>query len=100
MSQIAAFVLGCVFVVVGRWLYAHPHRLAPQWWLGAKSKSSRDFARFLGILFVFVGSASAGFSLFGTVLGGVGEVILALGCATVVTWLTFRRTKAERETPK
>ena len=100
MSQVAAFVLGCLFVVLGRWLYAHPDRLAPQWWLGAKSKSSTDLARFLGILFVFVGSASAGFSLIGTVLGGVGEVILALGCATLLTWFTFRKTKAEREASK
>jgi hypothetical protein len=97
MSQVAAFVLGCVFVVVGRWLYAHPDRLAPQWWLGAKSKSSNDLARFLGILFVFVGSASAGFSLFGAVLGGLGEVILALGCATAFTWFTFRKAKTGSE---
>lgn len=100
MSQFAAFVLGCVFVVVGRWLYAHPDRLAPQWWLGANSKSSSDLARFLGILFVFVGSASAGFSVLGTVLGGVGEVILALGCATAVTWVTFRRGNKGKVTPK
>lgn len=98
MSQVAAFVLGCVFVVVGRWLYVHPNRLAPQSRLGAKS--SGDLARFVGVLFVFAGSASAGFALLGTVLGGVSEVILAIGCATVVTWFTFRGAKTERESPK
>jgi hypothetical protein len=90
MPKIIVFILGCVFIVFGRWLYANPRILAPSWWLGANSGMMRDLSRFMGIAFVFVGAASATFSIAAVFLGEFLQFILALVCASAVTWVSFR----------
>jgi hypothetical protein len=92
MPSVVVFFVGCSFFILGRWLYAHPDRVVPHWSLGAGSKVSNDFGRFMGILFVWVGCGSALFSLqLEAVVGGLGTLILALGGASIITWLTFRK---------
>ena len=90
MLEAVKFVIGCVFVVVGRWLYARPHRVIPQSMMEAHPKSRDDLSRFVALLFVFVGCGSAGFALF-EIAPSLGQLILVLGFASAITWMTFRK---------
>jgi uncharacterized membrane protein len=90
MPRIIVFILGCLFILFGKWLYANPRILAPSWWAGANPGRMKDFSRFLGVAFVFAGAASATFSIAAVFLGGFVQFILALVCASTVTWVSFR----------
>ena len=89
MPKVMVILVGCIFVGFGRWLYSNPRRMTPDWWPGANSKTINDFSRFMGIAFVFVGAASASFAITELFVGGLAQVILALACASTITWASF-----------
>ena len=90
MRLVVWFVMGCLFVVVGRWLYARPNRVIPQSMMETHPKSRDDLSRFVALLFVFVGCASAGFALL-EIAPAPGQIILVIGFAFTVAWITFRK---------
>jgi hypothetical protein len=90
MPKVVVVLMGFLFVVFGRWLYANPQRLFPAYLPGANSTAMLDLARFLGILAVFVGGSSLMFSLLGMFMDGFLEVIIALPVSFVFTWFCFR----------
>lgn len=91
MPPSVVFVIACIFVITGRWAYHRPHWLTPKWMPGSDSKSLGDFARFFAIPLVFVGCANATLTLFKILPVELAEVILALDCAFMMTWIIFRK---------
>ena len=91
MPTTLTFALAFLFIVFGRWLYFHPQYLAPEWMAGARSRTRLDFARFMGIAMVFVGSSSAAFCVTAAIpIWGLAQDLLSLAFATTLTYMLFR----------
>ena len=97
MSKILVFILACIFIAVGTWLYRNPRKLTPSWWLGANSGAQKDLAKFLGIAMVFVGTANLIFCIAGILVGEFTQVILALLGAPTITWMFFRHLRRQSQ---
>ena len=89
MPTTLTILLGCLFVVAGRWLYKHPQKLAPASF-GGNAVVLTDLGRFMGILLTFVGACAVLFAISDRFLTGVLEVPLVLGLSSVLIWLCFR----------
>lgn len=97
MPTLAIFIFGVVAIALGKWLYANPQKIFPRWWWpGPESQVTKDLARFLAILWVFVGSMAAALSINHSLSSGVGDPFLSLGIAFAFSWTTYRTKSLEK----
>jgi hypothetical protein len=90
MSNLAVFLLGILFIVLGRALHSRPQWLFPDYWPLA-STTKNDFAKFMSISLVFVGSAAALFQLAELMpVKTFVPTVLVLPSSFLLTWLCFR----------
>lgn len=89
MPTTLTILMGCLFVVIGRWLYKHPRKLAPASFSG-NAVFLNDVGRFVGILMTFVGASAALFAMSDRFLPAALAMPLVLGLSSVLTWLCFR----------
>lgn len=91
MPTFVVVIVGVLFIALGRWVYERPQMIIPKWsWPRPESQSGEDFARFFGVLGVFVGTQIAVTLINGSLFHGFGDPIFSLGIAFAVTWANFR----------
>ena len=96
-GHVFAAIIGVAFVIGGRWLFIHPHKLAPSWSFG-ESRTIQDFGKFFAICLVFVGSFTVITATAAVFVADWISVLLAFPAAFVVTWKLLRQLRARSAT--